>query len=72
MVMVVGILSVMDTIRGCYGNSYNDYCFREKQMKTLLAILFFALVFYYLGKKEGAEEEKQRIKFRIGDIINVK
>lgn len=41
-------------------------------MKTLLAILFFSLVFYYLGKKEGAEEEKQRIKFRIGDIINVK
>ena len=30
-------------------------------MKTLLAILFFSLVFYYLGKKEGAEEEKARL-----------
>ena len=72
MVMVVGILSSMDTICDCYGTSYNNYCFKKKQMKTLLAILFFSLVFYYLGKKEGAEEEQQKIKFRIGDIINGK
>ena len=37
-------------------------------MKTLIMILICALVFYLLGKREGADEERRKIKFRIGDI----
>jgi len=37
---------------------------------TTFAMLFIcAFAFYCLGKKEGAKEERQKIKFRIGGLL---